>query len=67
MASGCILGDCYLCKMPVFEDEARYNESVDKFKHSYCKTNKELQFENENLRKELAEFKRWFGGSLNAD
>lgn len=59
MASGCILGDCYLCKMPVFEDEARYNDKIGKFKHSYCKTSNELQLENEMLRKELEDYKRW--------
>jgi hypothetical protein len=64
MASGCIVGDCYLCKMPVFEDEARWNDKINKFKHSYCKMNKELQFENERLQKELDEFRRWFGASL---
>lgn len=64
MASGCIVGDCYLCKMPVFEDEARYNDNLNKFKHSSCKTNKELQFENEQLRKELETFRHWFGGRI---
>ena len=60
MASGCILGDCYLCKMPVFEDEATFNDKTGKFKHSYCKTNKELQHENNHLKGKVEEYERWF-------
>jgi hypothetical protein len=64
MASGCIIGDCYLCKMPVFEDEVIWNDKINKFKHSYCKTNKELRYENELLRKELEPYYKWLKGYI---
>jgi hypothetical protein len=64
MASGCIVGECYLCKMPVYEDEARWNDNINKFKHSYCKTNQELRYENELLRKELEPYHKWLKGHI---
>lgn len=65
MASGCIVGYCYLCDMPVFEDEASWNDTIYKFKHSYCKSNKQLEIENKALRNEIEEYKRWLSGTHN--
>jgi hypothetical protein len=53
MASGCILGDCYCCDDPVFEDEASYNHVRNAFKHHWCKPDGQLVRENAALRKEI--------------
>jgi cell shape-determining protein MreC len=62
LASGCIVGNCYLCEMPVFEDEAKYNRHSGEFKHDYCKVEKELQLENKQLRRRLEEYEQWLKG-----
>jgi hypothetical protein len=62
MASGCIVGVCFLCKMHVFEDEASWYN--DKWKHTYCRTKQSLKQENEALKRELEEYKKWFDGKV---
>ena len=60
MASGCILSECFICGELVFEDEAVWYNDV--WKHSYCKTTRDLRQENEALKRELEEYRRWLKG-----
>ncbi|OAB30222.1 hypothetical protein PMSD_20785 [Paenibacillus macquariensis subsp. defensor] len=57
MASGCIVGECFVCGDWVFESESSWQN--DKWKHSHCKTQSSLKQENELLIRELEEYKRW--------
>jgi hypothetical protein len=57
MASGAILGDCYVCSWHVYEDEAVWYNN--KLKHGTCKTKSSLMQENEMLRRELEDYHRW--------
>lgn len=58
MASGCIVGECYLCNELVFEDEAKWHNN-NKWKHASCKPHSQLKLENEWLRKELEDYHKW--------
>jgi hypothetical protein len=67
MASGCIVGDCPVCDYPVFEDEwsGQLYERTEKFVHlgkcaQIYRSKGHLIEENERLKKELNEYKRWF-------
>lgn len=67
MASGCIMGDCFLCGEHVFEDEIVWDELENKPRHQWCKTNKMLRVENERLQTEMKKYKNWFDGKLKVD
>ncbi|MDF2790462.1 MAG: hypothetical protein K0S80_3563 [Neobacillus sp.] len=67
MASGCIVGECPVCKELVFEDEwsglayERYNKFIHIGQcHQRYKKAGELLEENRLLRMELAEIRKWF-------
>ncbi|MCD5324754.1 hypothetical protein LQ226_13475 [Pontibacillus sp. HN14] len=48
-----------MCGWLVYEDEQTwYNDSL---KHSTCKSKPQLKQENERLKEELAEYRKWFG------
>ncbi|AIW41802.1 hypothetical protein [Paenibacillus polymyxa] len=59
MASGCILGTCYICGGLIYEDEIGWHG--DKMKHTTCRSLSEIKLENDRLRQELDEWKKWMG------
>lgn len=63
MASGCILGECYICREWVYEDEIAWTD--DHMRHSTCKGSRTLRQENESLRIELEDYLRWKNGTEN--
>lgn len=68
MASGCIVGECPVCDNLVFEDEwsGATFERTNEFVHigkcaDLFRTKGHLILENERLKKEIAEYKKFFG------
>jgi hypothetical protein len=60
MASGCIVGDCYICGDQVYEDELAW--VGDNMRHYTCKGNRTLFQENQALRRELEDYWKWISG-----
>ncbi|MGC5773640.1 hypothetical protein J4O75_14945 [Paenibacillus pabuli] len=60
MASGCILGICYICDGQIYEDELGWNDNL--MKHKTCRSISELHLENKLLRQQLEDYKKWVLG-----
>ncbi|WP_020615769.1 hypothetical protein [Paenibacillus daejeonensis] len=65
MASGCILGVCFVCNDHVYEDQLGW--SGDRMKHTTCKTISDVRLENRMLHEELKEYRQWISGKGNGD